>query len=44
MLPVSVHPRARGEHYFGYQVAGTVFGSSPRTRGTLLPLRQLLKA
>ena len=33
-VPKPVHPRACGEHYIDHIVAGVVFGSSPRMRGT----------
>ena len=33
-IPLSVHPRARGEHFVGAQTAPTAHGSSPRTRRT----------
>ena len=34
LVAMSVHPRARGEHYLVAQVTGLDVGSSPRTRGT----------
>ncbi len=39
----AVHPHGRGERMTEYGALGVYFGSSPRTWGTLIGLRKVMK-